>query len=375
MKIFGTTATTLFCLLCVACAPGARQAADAPLRLNDIQVLGSHNSYKLRGGPSLLTALAGRGFDPAGIDYGHLPLTAQLDRGIRKLELDVFLDPEGGRYAEPLGNALVAEAGLAADAPHDPEGVLRTPGLKVLHVQDVDFRSTCLTFDACLGEIDAWSRAHPQHLPLVVSINPKDAPLPGRQGTIPLPFDSAGFDQVDAAIRARFDAHRLITPDEIRGDAATLRSAVLQNAWPTLQAARGRLLFVLDAGQQHRAIYIDGHRGLGGRVMFANFPPDHPAAAFLVINDPVADGARIAQLVRAGFLVRTRADADTREARSGDTRRREAAFASGAQFISTDYYVADPQLDSGYVVALPGGGPARCNPVRRPDPDCRVPPP
>ena len=82
--------------------------------------------------------------------------------------------------------------------------------------------------------------------------------------------------------------------------------------------------------------------------------------------------------MRVRRLVRTRADADTREARAGDTRRRDAAFASGAHFVSTDYYLPEqaPASAPGYLVALPleglavgpattplGGVVARCNPV------------
>ena len=108
--------------------------------------------------------------------------------------------------------------------------------------------------------------------------------------------------------------------------------------------------------------------------MFARVPEDHPAAAFLFLDDPVAEAERIRAAVAAGYLVRTRADADTREARSGDTRRREAAFASGAQYVSTDYFRPDPRFATGYVVELPGGETVRCNPVRRPEPGCAVPP-
>jgi hypothetical protein len=65
--------------------------------------------------------------------------------------------------------------------------------------------------------------------------------------------------------------------------------------------------------------------------------------------------------VNQGFLIRTRADADTREARSGDTARREAALASGAQFISTDYQDPDPRFGTGYAAKLPDGAVTRCN--------------
>ena len=96
--------------------------------------------------------------------------------------------------------------------------------------------------------------------------------------------------------------------------------------------------------------------------MFASVAETHPAAAWFKINDPIADFDRIRRLVAAGFLVRTRADANTRQARSGDTTMRDKALSSGAQFISTDYPVPDPRFTT-YCVQLPGRVVARSNPV------------
>ena len=82
-------------------------------------------------------------------------------------------------------------------------------------------------------------------------------------------------------------------------------------------------------------------------------------------NDPVEGFERIQQLVRAGFLVRTRADSDTLEARRNDGRRRDKALATGAQFISTDY--PKPNLAfSTYWVKFPENAVARANPVSSP---------
>ena len=85
----------------------------------------------------------------------------------------------------------------------------------------------------------------------------------------------------------------------------------------------------------------------------------------------MADAAEITDLVRQGYLVRTRSDApDTGEATSGDTTRLDAALASGAQWISTDHPGPDgasDQYDSDYVAQLPGFLTARCNPVTAPD--------
>ena len=94
--------------------------------------------------------------------------------------------------------------------------------------------------------------------------------------------------------------------------------------------------------------------------------PGSADAAFVAQNDPLADPARIPALVQAGYIVRTRADADTEQARTGDTTDRNAALASGAQYVSTDYPVPNPDFGTGYFVEIPDGVPGRCNPIAAP---------
>jgi hypothetical protein len=107
-------------------------------------------------------------------------------------------------------------------------------------------------------------------------------------------------------------------------------------------------------------LYLAGHPALRGRVLFTNSTPGQPDAAFVERNDGPAQ--EISRLVRAGYLVRTRADAGTTEARANDARRRDAMLASGAQIVSTDYPPAEPARWPGhYVVRLPGNAEARCN--------------
>ena len=84
--------------------------------------------------------------------------------------------------------------------------------------------------------------------------------------------------------------------------------------------------------------------------MFTNGKPGTPDAAFVKMND--ASSERIAELVKAGYLVRTMSNEKVKD----------AALGSGAQIVSTDYYFSK-KAASGYVVDF-GGGIARCNPVR-----------
>ena len=344
-------------------SPGCDLAVlDRTLHMNDLQAVGTHNSYKQAMPPAELAAHRARDPRADGIDYGHRPLGEQLDHGARTLELDVYYDPHGGYYAHPPG---ALRKGYA-HSPWSPEATrqMQQPGFKVMHMADIDFRSSCQTFVACLTIIRDWSHAHPRHVPIMLLINAKDDPE-GPGAVAPLRFTEAAFDALDAEIRSVLSPADLVTPDDVQGDYPTLRDAVRAGHWPTLGQARGKEFFVLDEHGRKVALYRGARHSLEGRVMFVNTGEDSPAAAYLTLNDPLGEAARIRRDVAAGYMVRTRADADTVEARRNDTRRRDAAFASGAQYISTDYIWPDPRFGP-YRVQLPDAGAARCNPLRAP---------
>lgn len=342
--------------------------ANRCVALNEIQALGSHNSYHVQPRPALLAALLNLSTVFEAWEYTHLPLDQQFaTQGVRQIELDVFADPLGGLYARRGGLVAIGED------PNSGIPALAAPGLKVLHIQDLDFETTCLTFVECLRTVKAWSDAHPDHLPIMILVEAKDdvIPDPFNYGfAMPLPIDAAMLDTIDAEVRSVFPPRQVLTPDRVRRGRATLEEAVLDLGWPRLGAVRGQVLFALDNGGGVRDTYVADHPSLAGRVMFTDSPPGTPEAAFAKRNDPF--DASIPGLVTAGYVVRTRADGDTVEARSGDTAPRDAALASGAQWVSSDYPVENPAFGTGYAVQIPGGSPARCNPVSAPA-ACRAP--
>ncbi|HTT96662.1 MAG TPA: phosphatidylinositol-specific phospholipase C1-like protein [Rhizomicrobium sp.] len=331
---------------------------DAPeLHVNDIVTVGTHNSYKQAIDPKIFAFLTSQlpRIAPS-LDYSHTSLTDQLNDGARAIEIDVAYDPHGGLFSHPKGAEF-----LGVTLPDGYADYMAKPGFKVLHVQDVDFRSSCLTLHDCLAILKGWSRAHPDHVPILLTFNAKDDSLP--QQTQALKFDAAAFDAMDTEIRAVLSPKDLITPDDVQGTYPTLREAVLQHGWPTLVAARGKFILALDEEGQKIALYRGNRKSLEGRVMFVNAPEDSPAAAYLTLNEALTDTAHITKDVKMGFLVRTRADADTVEARGNDPRRRDAALSSGAQYISTDYMQPDMRF-SAYTARMPQGVIAACNPVR-----------
>ena len=352
-------------LLPLAMAPALVTVAsggDVP-RLDQIQVIGSHNSYHIAPHPNVQGMLGPRGRVAAqALDYTHRPLAEQFTRlGVRQVELDVFADPEGGRYAAPTARKILKGFRREAGPDPDVDGVMSRPGFKIFHIQDIDFLSTAPTLLVALRQVHDWSVAHPWHVPILVLVELKDDAVPGLP-TRPAPFGKTELDAVDAEIRSVFDARGILRPDDLRGPFDTLPEAIKARGWPSLDASRGKVLFALDNEGPVLNLYLEGHRALRGRAMFASVAPGQPAAAWMKRNDPIQDFEAIRKLVKDGYLVRTRADADTAEARRDDPRRREMALASGAQFVSTDFPEPRPEI-SGYRVRIPGGLVARSNPV------------
>ena len=330
-------------------------------KINQVQVIGSHNSYKQAIDPALFTMLTRTdSVRFKAIEYSHSSLTQQLDLGLRGLEIDVYADQKGGKYSQPLGLKLVK-----GQPPYDPNGEMNAPGFKVLHIQDIDFRSNCPTFAGCLDELKRWSDAHPDHYPVFVTMNAKDDTIKRPGFVAPEAFTANVLNQLDSIVVRGMGRSKLITPDDVRGKRETLEAAVLAGNWPTVKKARGKFLFVLDEVGGKRAAYIAGHPSLRGRALFTNSEPGTPEAAFVILNNPTQEEAQITSLVKKGYFVRTRADADTKQARQNDYRDFEIAQQSGAQLITTDYYRPSTHFKSDYVIRFNGGGYVRLNPVSR----------
>ncbi len=192
-------------LLAATAAAGQSGASssDAQVRINQIQVIGSHNSYHAGLLPGVRAFLAKEKPDSLrGLDYAHPPLDEQFNGGIRQIELDVYADSKGGHYAHPAGPAAEAAAGVTVDPMENFSGaslgVMMKPGFKVMHVQDLDQHSSCQPFTACLKIVRDWSKAHPQHLPIFVLVETKQGkPLNIPHATTPEPFTAATFDALD----------------------------------------------------------------------------------------------------------------------------------------------------------------------------------
>lgn len=358
------TTILLCCLIyvwgCSAPQTTSMENVEDQTRLNHIQIIGSHNSYKRKITSEMMELLLQEDSSAIGLDYHHIPLGDQLDLGLRSLELDILYDPNGGRYQSPVGLKTIDSLGLTTTS-FDTIQELSKPGIKTFHIPDIDFRSHCLAFKDCLSDVKFWSKNNPDHLPIIITINPKNDGIDKVGFTKVLPFDQAALDSLDLEILSVFDESDLILPTHVLGNAENLRQAVTNHGWPLLTEVKGKIMFVLDAGIALTEQYLVNYEA--GKPMFVTVSSDHPQAAFFVINDPLKSEKEIKNLVAQGFMVRTRSDANTAEARHADFSRFEAAIRSGVHVITTDYYLNSLSPNEDFEIIFEDSTYQNCNPI------------
>ena len=328
------------------------------IKLNDLRVLVSHNSYKKIPDPRVLSFLEkhkerlGEANDPKQIEYEHAKLVEQLDTyGIRGFEFDVNYDPKGGRYYKRRINGFVKGMKKRSDIAE-----LKEPGFKIIHITDVDYETNYLTFKSALKELNFWSNAHPDHIPIFVNIEAKGdgigdysklAKLIGFKTA--LQFDSTAFSLLDQEIYDFMDSSRIFTPSDLRGAYGTIKERLDAEGWPALNECLGKIFFIMEGN--HKEMYIEYLDRGEGRPMFVYGAPKGSSTAFVVRNQPIGNVDKIKTLAKI-YMVRTRSDAGTLEARAGDYSRWIEAFQSQAQIISTDFYKANPEF-SPFFVEMP----------------------
>jgi len=360
-------------LLSVAAAAPAAARADGagPVRVNQIQTINTHNSYRRetsRAEQDAYDQLIGNpGNYERSLAYSHVSFAQQFEQqNVRGIEIDLFPDPAGGLYAEPLVRKRLGLGPL-------PDPAWQAAGIKVLHIVDADYNTSCPLFVECLRQVKAWSDAHPNHVPLFFMLELKQSSrrLVELGGVQAPPWDAVNLNRIDTEIRSVFGPSDLITPDDVRRPGLTLDQSVTQFGWPRLDRSRGKVLFVFN-NIGSSSPYTEGHPNLEGRVVFPNAVPGEPNGAYRGRDEVLDLFGEIQDLVSRNYLVRTRSDIPLSTVTSGDTTLLDRSLASGAQMISTDF--PSPGMSARYgtdfVAQLPGAVPVRCNPVNAP-PGCR----
>jgi len=286
--------------------------ANNGLKLNEVQILATHNSFKAMPNPYLNSVL--KLFNEGGVkkgEYGLPKLYEQLDSGIRGVELDVAM----------YGNQIVT-----------------------VHNANNDWRTNTTDFRLALKEIKLWSDNNPGHYPLNVMVQVRNQ----------FSFLSAKFNKFSSSSIRGLDAmmvevfgNDLLPPATVKGDAATLHEAVTTTGWPEVSSCLGKvyvmMLFDEDVNRDDYVAIDPTFSTQNAFVMaLAGYEEPHDYTAIILADSPYDDGYR--EYIEAGYILRTRVDLqyDHPEARL------QATLQLGSQILATDYPVNNSYGD-GYV--------------------------
>lgn len=259
------------------------KAYEKGVKINEIAVLGTHNSYQLLATAQKRALENVRSFLSSGEKGGKRNFemdtyTEQLERGVRNLEIDI-------------------------ETVDDGEAV----SFIVTHSPITDNASSAYDFAKGLEEIALWSDNNPGHIPVYLLIEPK--------GKVPSVNHMKGFSyeyakKLDSIITETL-GNRLLTPKQMMGNYASLEEMRMADAWPTLKEAAGKIIVLLhpcDVTQQ----YIDADTTLSSHAMFPMLrfeDVDKSYASFILDNEPENATANNSVTVdEKKLMVRSRAD-------------------------------------------------------------------
>lgn len=359
------------CLLAAGClgtaaAEGGLGCDTSSPSLSAMQYVGTHNSYHVEPDEAVKRLMLessyaessdwpARTLVPA-LSFTHPPIVSQLEMGLRLFEFDMHDDPQGGRFAEPGVLQALAQNGQSASLDEDTLALLQQPGIKVFHTADTDIKSRCLLLTRCFELIRDWSLANPGHVPIIIQLETKESRKPALLNAYApaeaAPFGRESWRRLHSEIFKVFEHEHVVLPQEVQGPYESLNHAVRSRGWPTLSQLRGRVIFMLlDSDEKQRDYIRFVREGAASMVLFPSLHHRDPDTAWLARANPKSRDIR--RRVSEGFLVYTRADKHTTQARERDFTRRDRALLSGAQLISTDFPVADPRY-SDYSVTIQG---------------------
>ncbi len=272
-------------------------------KINEVQYLATHNSYKTGLVPATKFLYHGPLFAIMGdkYDYYFDTFTEQLNQGIRSFELDPnYVKKDDGTYT-----------------------------VECVHSSLLEACSTAVDFQLALTEFKLWMDYNPSHMPLIILLEPK-----GEDSYV-----ADAFKLYDQMISDTF-GDKLITPKDFLGDTyADFDAFRKDNAYPTIGEAQGKIMFLL-----HDKKYVDNYiKDYNTIKEWKLFPalnyslleerPDVSKFSCFAISNDASDDERIKSLIERGYMVRTRLDEYSKISEEG----LEKGVASGANIMSSDY--------------------------------------
>jgi len=284
------------------------KAFSEGVKINEIAVMGTHNSYQLLGTlpkRALMKALQIISFGAVENKavFEMDTFTAQLEQGVRNLEIDI--------------EAVDDEGDISFIVTHDPI---------------LDNVSSAYNFAKGLEEIAMWSDNNPGHLPVYLLIEPKgDVPSINNLKNFSLEYAL----ELDKVLRQVL-GDRLFTPEQVMGEYESFEEMRKADGWPTLKQSTGKIAVLLHPCGVTQE-YIDTDTSIGTQAMFPMLrfgDIDKTYASFILDNDPGSATENNKKTVdENNLMVRTRAD----DYPDFSDERYNSADNCGSHIITTDY--------------------------------------
>lgn len=293
------------------------------LKFNELRYTATHNSYQTESIDEIkqlyrkLSELTFGLVAANTADFISPTLTEQLNSGIYSLELDIEVFDRDGDIS-----------------------------FTCMHAPQIQMTTSCYDLELAMKEIKMWSDNNPNHLPVTIIIEPKGLFLPmENMQSLNLEYAKVLDEMLERAL-----GDTLFTPADMLRDYESFGEMRAADDWCEVKDMLGKVLILMhECSTTEKYIALD--ESLKSQAMFPMLREEdieRDCASFLLLNDPRESFEEIENAVENKLIVRTRADKFTEVT----AERREKAFASGAQIISTDYPVKAGLTENDYVVSF-----------------------
>lgn len=297
---------------------------ESGLKFNELSFIGTHNSYQTapiketRDIFRCLEMLSLGIYSADRMDFESEPLTDQLNCGIRSFEIDIETFNRDGEIS-----------------------------FTCMHSPYFEMSTSCYDFSLALKEISMWSDNNPNHLPITIIIEPKSAFLPLEDMEY---FSTEYAFALDSILRENL-GDKLFTPADMLRNYSSFAEMRTTDDWCEVKDMLGKVVFLLhDCGATED--YISYDPSIKSQAMFPMLREndiDRDCASFILCNNPKKlVEIRNEVIDEKKIMVRTRVDSFG----SISEEKREYAFESGANIISTDYPIRTDSAHDDYIVSF-----------------------
>ncbi len=286
-----------------------KKAIEDGIKLNEIAILGTHNSYQTlataetRFLMGIIDAITLKKLGLNTFDFEMDTLTEQLEMGVRNVEIDI----------ETLDKDNKIE-------------------FKVTHNSLIDNASSAYDFEKALKEIKMWSDNNPNHIPVIIIVEPKSFVIEING----MKKFSLEYAKELEKIVADTLGESLLTPADMLRDYESFKEMREKDDWISLKEAQGKILVLLhDCDVTESYIALD--ETIRTQKMFPMLRYDdrnESYTSFILENDPWnADSRKAESIDECKLIIRTRAD----KYPNYSAERYEVTENCGSQIITTDF--------------------------------------